>query len=674
MAHRSAFLHTTEPHALHRAHKRRRVLKMVFLVFGFVGIWYGVLMAIFGWQLVYAGLDGRDALERAKQQALSLQFDAAAHELAVADGRLRFAEGRLQILQTLTFIPWVRTQIAAGETLVHSGRALLPILTDVVTVGSEIVRLSGFSPGELQDVFAEIDPGSSLEDISPETRRAILLRLSTTAEDILVSRERISLVRKELQRLRQDAIAGPIVDVLLPIEEKLSMAEEAAGTFAVASRLLPELAGLGKPTNILLLFLNNAELRPGGGFIGTYGTLSVKDGDIVDVATHDVYDLDNPAAPFVVEVPPEPLRKYLGSDRWFFRDGNWSPDFAVSSVHVQQLFQQEVASLSPELQASVQPSFTPQVIIGFTPSLASALLEITGPISAGGQTFTAENLFETLEERVEFGFARYGDTYDERKAVVGELTEALKKKLFQLDSSRWIEVLHVIETALREKQLVLYSNTTTTQDILEVSGWAGRVVPETVDQLMVVDANLASLKTDPVLDRTISYETFFNSSHELIGRTTIHYAHRGQFTKTTTRYRSYTRVYAPLGSELIRVTGSLANDRTQNPNGIPYVPDVAEDLGMTSFGAFVAIEPGESRDLVFEYLLPTQVTEAIEKGTYSLEVFKQVGAKDHALTLQLDFDKKLASASPSEDRSKWGDDAYSIQTTLDQDRSFKIGF
>ncbi len=673
MAHRSDFLHSTESHVVHRAHKRRRLWPIFVLILVSFLLWWLALVGIFVGQLTYAGLDSRDALLRAKDNAVALNFDKAGYELAVATERLQFAEGRLRILRSLVFIPWVKEQIAAGEALVHSGRTLLPILSDVVDVGSELVRLSGFSSQEITDIFQGVDPSTSFEELSPAAKQAILLRLSTTAEDLLISKERISLARQELARLRTDAIAAPIIEVLLPIEEKLAAAEEAAGTFSIAARLLPELAGVGTPKNLLLLFLNNAELRPGGGFIGTYGTVTVHNGDFLETQTQDVYKLDDAAAPFVSAEPPEILRKYLGSDRWFFRDSNWSPDFSVSAKQSQTLFKQESAALPEDIRSGIQPLFKPDMIVGFTPDFAASLLNITGPIDAGGQTFTAGNLFETLEHRVEFDFAKYGDSYNDRKAIMAELVEQVKKKLFQLDSARWIEVMNALETSLSSKQVVFYSNNPSIQEVLENSEWAGRVLPKTTDQLMVVDANLASLKTDPVVDRNISYSIFYNSSNQLIARTAIKYTHNGTFTKLTTRYRSYTRVYAPLGSELIRVTGSLANDKTQNPGLVPYKPDTAEDLGMTSFGAFVAIEPGETRELVFEYVLPDSVTASLVAGAYSLEVFKQVGADSHSLTLNLDFGKKIASAAPAEEKEDWGDSAYHIEKVLDQDLNFSVG-
>ena len=92
----------------------------------------------------------------------------------------------------------------------------------------------------------------------------------------------------------------------------------------------------------------------------------------------------------------------------------------------------------------------------------------------------------------------------------------------------------------------------------------------------------------------------------------------------------------------------------------------------TSFGAFTAIEPGARGVLEFEYLLPESVSEQIRSGTYDLTVYKQIGARNHALTLDLKFDKTLVFANPGEDPREHGDATYFLNTSLDQDQVFDV--
>ena len=121
------------------------------------------------------------------------------------------------------------------------------------------------------------------------------------------------------------------------------------------------------------------------------------------------------------------------------------------------------------------------------------------------------------------------------------------------------------------------------------------------------------------------------------------------------------------------MTGSLKNDRTQNPNLESGAPDISSELGMSVFGAFIAIEPGQTGTLTFEYKLADSVRAMIARGTYILDVLKQGGAGNHALTLDLDFGKNVLRATPGEEKNEWGDARYRMKEVLDQDKQFVVG-
>jgi hypothetical protein len=154
-----------------------------------------------------------------------------------------------------------------------------------------------------------------------------------------------------------------------------------------------------------------------------------------------------------------------------------------------------------------------------------------------------------------------------------------------------------------------------------------------------------------------------------IAQVTMNYSHTGVFDWRTTRYRSYARVFIPQGSELISTSGSMRWDRTTDPGKI----DSGIENGKQWFGTFIAIEPGKSGQLVFEYRLPKRITDQITNGSYNLIVQKQLGSIAHGLTLDLNFDKTIRSAKPAELESEWGDPVYRFETDLRLDRSFEVG-
>ena len=103
-------------------------------------------------------------------------------------------------------------------------------------------------------------------------------------------------------------------------------------------------------------------------------------------------------------------------------------------------------------------------------------------------------------------------------------------------------------------------------------------------------------------------------------------------------------------------------------------PDQYDELGRKVFGAFVSVEPGETRTLTFRYRLPYGVVSAVQSGTYHLDVEKQAGTDAIGLTVDIDVGKKVETAAPAEARPQWGDAAYRVSTDIREDRAFDVGF
>jgi len=111
-------------------------------------------------------------------------------------------------------------------------------------------------------------------------------------------------------------------------------------------------------------------------------------------------------------------------------------------------------------------------------------------------------------------------------------------------------------------------------------------------------------------------------------------------------------------------------DRTEEAG----TTDIGVELNRQWFGAFISIEPGKKDSLIFEYYLPKEIKEQIDKGQYDLSIQKQLGTIDHTLTLDLDFAKNIIKAVPAENSDDWGDNFYKIKTDLTVDRYFVVNF
>ena len=422
--------------------------------------------------------------------------------------------------------------------------------------------------------------------------------------------------------------------------------------------LAPDLLGYAKPRTILVLFLNNTELRPGGGFIGSYAVVEVNKGKSKILKVEGIETLDNAANKENLLAPPAIMKAHLKVDKWFLRDSNWSPDFAESAKLALDFYKREQGVNATEIDT----------VVGVKPDVLEELLKIIGNVSVDGIEFTPENVVEKLEYEVEYGFAARGISFEERKNMLKKLTDAIVAKVRQNIFGNYSEYLTMAGNLGRERQLLIYSEDKNFESKIDALGWSGKMAAPEGDYLLWVDANLTALKTDHALERTLSYAIAPDGQGNFTASAKMKYKHTGGFDWRTTRYFTYARVYAPIGSELVSVSGTVKFGSAETDK-----PAFGEESGKMWFGVFASLAPGQERELVFNYRLPPKISADIVAGKYNLFVQKQLGTKTYGLTLDLNFDKNITGASTPESKEQWGDSHYRLETKLETDRDFAVG-
>ncbi|MFH1145620.1 MAG: DUF4012 domain-containing protein, partial [bacterium] len=333
------------------------------------------------------------------------------------------------------------------------------------------------------------------------------------------------------------------------------------------------------------------------------------------------------------KIAPPPLQKYVKQWQWFLRDANWYPDFPTSARQVIDFY---------NIETSSDTDFA--MVIAINPDLVEAVLDIVGPITIDGITFNSKNLVEQLEEQVGAVYKQKGLNIFNRKEIIAKLKGKLVERIGAMTVDQYKTLLTVLATAVREKSLLLYSPDKSLQNLIERAGYGGEIRESESDFLLVADANLGALKTDPYVDRYVNYQ-LLPEQDRIKAKVTLTYKNNAKFTWKTTRYRDYVRLYVPLGSKLLTTEGLMDNDRTTKPGS----PDSYEEIGKAQvFGGFVAIEPGETRSISFEYQLPKKILEDYKKGRYHLLYQKEPGAV-HRITVT-DGDKEVYAGDSKEDR------------------------
>lgn len=350
----------------------------------------------------------------------------------------------------------------------------------------------------------------------------------------------------------------------------------------------------------LVLFQNNMELRPGGGYIGSFGILKMKNGKILEIQTHDLSNFD--ARIPDTQEPPYPMKEMLHINSWKLRDSNWSPDFSENAKKAQYFY--EMGQGEEKFDA----------IVAINSQVLASFLSVTGPVTLPSYpgTYDSENAVLTLEYQVEKGYAKQGLERGERKSVMNELAEEISKKIETLDNSKKIDLAKIILEDLNNKYIQLYFKDEILQSQTQKAGWSGEVKKDwNNDYLMMVDANLGALKSDYYIKRAYSYTIDF-SKEKPEARLKITYNHTAKERDWMTKeYLSYLRVYVPFDSWLFD-SKNLGEVRFGN------------ELGKKYFASIVTVPIGQTKTVEFSYYLPKNINEE----NYNLYLQKQSGLEN----------------------------------------------
>lgn len=364
----------------------------------------------------------------------------------------------------------------------------------------------------------------------------------------------------------------------------------------------------GQEKTFLILFQNNMEIRPGGGFIGSFGILKVKDGHMTEFASHDVTNFDG-RIPSIVS-PPYPMQETLKIDSLKFRDSNYSPDFSENAQQAEYFYH----------LGEGQEQF--DGVVAITTNVLSSFLRMTGPVTVPGYPgeYTADNAVLGLEEQVEKNFSEQGIDRGDRKAIMNPLAHEILAHVKDFSISQKYELFQVVLEDLRRKDVQLSFKDESVQRQVERAHWDGKVDSLWRDDyVMAVDANLGAWKSDYYVKRSMEYTVDFSREkpHATLALTYNHTATEKSW--LTKDYQTYMRLYVPKGSWLTSFSGNATE------------PQFGEAFGKKYFGTLVQVKLGESKTVTVEYDLP----QTLSSDFYDLKIQKQAGLNDIPVKIHL---------------------------------------
>jgi hypothetical protein len=521
--------------------------------------------------------------------------------------------------------------VAARITPVLGQAYVGPRLQAAIAVGEMGLALDDAGAGAATIDSALLKPASAT-DVHGGERLVQVLK----ATDPIVKH-----VVADLDRARQQA---NLIDVkVIPASQRASVAKakgeiqkglDGLNEFQKLSPALLDILGQSGSKTYLVEQVDPAELRAGGGFIGSFALLSIDKGKIALQQAAGVASIDYPyptsgAKDYVRQ--PEPLDEFTGVGRgWVFGDSNFYPDFAASAKTGETLF---LGQTGKKVDG----------VISIDPWAVGALLDVTGPLDVpkwnvrvDGKTF-AEQVFVTQESVANQGV---GD----RKAFFPDVANLMLEKLSTLPADQWPKLLSALNSTVTQRHLQVYFNTPATETELDRMGWTARMVkPAGQETMMEVESNFGGTKANHFLTRSYNLQLTASGGvlhHNLV----IDYkdATPPGFLGGRT-YRCYLRFYYPADA-----TGDSApiHSATTKPSG-----EKLDGLKMLDGWFQINIDPHRGYGV---YSVTMQWDTALPAGAISRSIYwqKQAGTISDAINVTYKVGGKTFSASSdlSQDR------------------------
>lgn len=636
----------------------KKILKYIFvalLVIIFLIILYSLINIKNIIDVYKYSISGKQNITDIQQDLKDQNFDALSNNLTLANNNFSAAYQAINSIKLYSYFPYIGTQYKAANHLLKAGVDLTDASANLAILGKDIT-----------EILKNKDDEISYANISKKKKEAILKKLYESPDLINESLDKINSGVEELDQIPKKGLISPLQNNLDPIIKNIPDIKHALNQITPLVEILPPLLGYPEKKTYLFLLQNNTELRPTGGFIGTYGILKLNAGDM-EIETDNIYNLDYPVKDTLSIEPPEPIIKYLNQQKWFLRDSNWSPDFVETAKKAEEFY-----FLENGKEKNING------VIAITPTVIQNFLKLTGPVKAQGEEFNYENFIDKLQYIVEFGYRTEGISDSARKDVISEMSQILMAKVLDTPKNKWFDLWKIVAQMGDEKQLLFYLKDQALEKYTKQLNWDGEIADKEYtgrDYLFIVDANLAAKKTDKVMERSYNYSVTLDKNNNLIANLTLVYKNNGiGYGEITTRYRTYTRIYVPYGSELISSTGFLTDDL--NNWGQPVQAFVKQDneYHKTIFEGFIAIEPQDQVEVTLQYKLPKEISDLYKNNKYNLIWQKQGGMPNNYLNISLNFDKQINNATALDLNSKINNNNITISGLLSTDRQINIKF
>lgn len=512
-----------------------------------------------------------------------------------------------------------------------------------------------------EDTFSLIQEALETAD-NAQRIAALILETDKNSQEKKEVRDRIDKLKLETdQMLKSSSSLLQKFDFrfrkVWSLREKLIKTKEALSQVQKLLSHTGEILAETEEKNYLVLFQNNMEIRPGGGFIGSFAILTFRDFTLENIRIEDVYQADGQLEAHIE--PPQPIKKYLEQPHWFLRDSNFSPDFKENFATAEFFLAKELNLSNFDGGAAI------------TTTAVKYLLNAFGDVylSDYDEVINSENFYIKTQTQVERDF--FPGSIQKRTF----LSSLVRMLLIKLESASFRKLGLALKRSLDEKQIVLYFKDEGIQQDIDLFAWNGRIIiPKCaapgqdqagqeclLDVVFPIDANLGVNKANFFVKRLINLKVSVKDDGEIDNFLSLTFKNDspGEVFPSGT-YKNYFQLYLPAASTVKEVLkdGTLVND---------FTVKTRNQFKVVSF--YFQVESKKTVKVTINYSLNKKVPKG--KSVYQLIVQKQIGSANNDFVLEFYLPKSVFITSKNfSSLAKDGSLVYN--TSLDSDRIFFV--
>jgi hypothetical protein len=378
--------------------------------------------------------------------------------------------------------------------------------------------------------------------------------------------------------------------------------------------LAPRLLGAPVPITYFIAYQDPLELRPTGGFIGSFGLVTVNHGAIKQhFESSEIHQREKLVVP-----APEPIRFY-NEVWWLLRDSNWSPDFPTTAALERYFVRMDLGA-------------DPTGIINVTPQAAAAVLAATGPmyVPEYHRWVNAGNLAQLTDY-----YAHWAPNAS--KQFIGIVGTHLISRIQTLDVRGWLKLASSLDGAVKSGDLLIHFPDAQGRQLARLLGADGAMSRTPGDYLYVVDSNLSYNKINQYIHETVRDDVTIRRDRWLDVRLAIRIWNQPEPAARLSQgvgpgggllggpddYASYLRVYVPAGGQLVDQSGWTN----------PWTPGPA--YGKTEFPGYVIVKRGKTAVIRLHYVVPPNTLAWSGGGSYRLVIQHQPGSHPDAVIVSV---------------------------------------